>query len=347
MPIQSRKLFRTLIIIFLVIVGVPTLYMYWLLSQPLSKEDFTFSINKGQTFSSLTRNLQKQGLLQSRVPLILLARIKWQTRSIKIGEYRLKAGSSTSQLLEQITSGKVIQHKVVLIEGWNFKEFLVALHKSPKLKATLKGKSHKEIMQAIGFPGQHPEGKFFPDTYQFSKGVDDVAILKQAYQKMKASLDELWPGRDTSIPIKTPYEALILASIIEKETGKASEGTTISAVFINRLRIGMRLQTDPTVIYGMGEKYHGNIRRKDLRTDTPYNTYTRYGLPPTPIAMPSRESIYAALHPNDSKAIYFVGRGDGSHQFSRTLQEHNNAVIKYQLGGKPKAFSSYPGKKRQ
>lgn len=347
MPIQSRKLSRTLIIILLVVAVIPVTYVYWLLNQPLSKEEFTFTISKGQTLSALARNLQEQGLLQSRVPFVLLARIKGQTRSIKIGEYRLKAGSSVSQLLEQIIKGKVIQYKVTLIEGWNFKEFLAALHKSPKLRNTLKGKSHKEIMQAIGYAGLHPEGRFFPDTYQFTGDTDDVAILKQAYRKMKASLDKLWPGRDPGIPIKTPYDALILASIIEKETGKASERTTIAAVFTNRLRIGMRLQTDPTVIYGMGEKYDGNIRRQDLRTDTPYNTYTRYGLPPTPIAMPSRESIYAALHPNDSKAIYFVGRGDGSHQFSRTLQEHNKAVIKYQLGGKPQAFSSYPGRKRK
>ncbi|HEX19743.1 MAG TPA: endolytic transglycosylase MltG [Acidiferrobacteraceae bacterium] len=347
MPIQSRKLFRTLAIIFLVVAFIPITYVYWLLNQPLSKKEFTFTISKGQTLSALANKLKKQGLLQSRVPFVLLAKIKRQTRNIKIGEYRLKAGSSTSQLLEQIISGKVIQYKVVLIEGWNFKEYMAALHKSPKLKGTLKGKSRKEIMRAIGYPGLHPEGRFFPDTYQFTRGMDDVAILKQAYRKMKASLDELWPGRDPGIPIKTPYDALILASIIEKETGRASERRTISAVFINRLRIGMRLQTDPTVIYGMGKKYDGNIRLKDLRTDTPYNTYTRYGLPPTPIAMPSRESIYAALHPSDSKAIYFVGRGDGSHQFSRTLREHNKAVIKYQLGGRPRSWPSHSGKKRK
>jgi UPF0755 protein len=192
----------------------------------------------------------------------------------------------------------------------------------------------------------HPEGRFFPETYHYTAGISDAMILRQAYRRMQAYLEEAWPGRDPDLPINTPYEALILASIVEKETGQAEERALIAGVFHNRLRKGMRLQTDPTVIYGMGEEYQGNIRRRDLERDTPYNTYTRAGLPPTPIAMPGAEAIHATLHPASTRALYFVARGDGSHEFSDTLVQHNKAVIKYQLGGRARSFSSYPAQKR-
>lgn len=346
---QERKtLYIIVLSICLALLVVYTAYLFFAWGMPITRSEVLFQIKKGESLKSITRNLQTKNVtFTSRSALILLARIRGQEHRIKIGEYRLSSGINSWQFLNAITSGRTIQYPVTLIEGWTFKEFLYKLHNTPKLKATLKGLTQRQVMQKLGYPGQHPEGRFFPDTYHFGSGIDDVTILRQAYRKMSKNLHELWPERDTGIPIKTPYEALILASIIEKETGRASERRTISAVFINRLRIGMRLQTDPTVIYGMGKKYDGNIRLRDLRTDTPYNTYTRYGLPPTPIAMPGRESIYAALHPSDSKAIYFVGRGDGSHQFSRTLREHNKAVIKYQLGGRPRSWPSHSGKKRK
>ncbi len=189
-------------------------------------------------------------------------------------------------------------------------------------------------MQLVGNSESHPEGLFFPDTYYFDRNTQDITVLKRAYESMHEKLEKAWLGRDDHLPYKSPYEALIMASIIEKETGKASERKMIAGVFINRLRIGMRLQTDPTVIYGLGDQYDGNIRRKNLESDTPYNTYTRAGLPPTPIAMPGLASIEAAMHPAETKALYFVGKGDGSHVFSSTLAEHNRAVIKYQLKSK-------------
>jgi UPF0755 protein len=197
-------------------------------------------------------------------------------------------------------------------------------------------------MTRLGHPGEHPEGRFFPDTYYFSAGQNDQAILARAYERMQARLKQEWEGRDPVVPYKNPYEALIMASIVEKETGRAEERRQIAGVFVNRLRRPMKLQTDPTVIYGLGERFDGNLRLRDLRQDTRYNTYTRLGLPPTPIAMPGREALYAALHPAETSALYFVSRGDGSHVFSDTLVEHNNAVIKYQLNGKPKTFSSFP-----
>ena len=196
-------------------------------------------------------------------------------------------------------------------------------------------------MERLGHAGEHPEGRFLPDTYHFPKNLTDVAFLKRAYDAMTQTLAREWEGRAVGLPLKTPYEALILASIVEKETGLASERQAIAGVFVRRLNKGMRLQTDPTVIYGMGDRYKGNIRKSDLQEDTPYNTYRRFGLPPTPIAMPGRDAIHATLHPDDSKNIYFVSRGDGSHHFSATLEEHNNAVIKYQLKGRKRPFSSY------
>jgi UPF0755 protein len=205
-------------------------------------------------------------------------------------------------------------------------------------------KSLDEIMTALGHTGQHPEGRFMPDTYLFPKNTRDVDFLQRAYASMKNYLDQAWPQRGVGLAVKTPYEALILASIVEKETGLASERKAIAGVFNRRLLKRMRLQTDPTVIYGMGEKFDGNIRRRDLLRDNPYNTYRRFGLPPTPIALPGREAIDAVLHPQEDDTLYFVSKGDGSHHFSKTLKEHNQAVIKYQLNGRKKSFSSYPDK---
>jgi len=224
----------------------------------------------------------------------------------------------------------VHHHTVTLVEGWTFRQVLAELERHPDITATLAGKNDREIMALIGSEHEHPEGRFFPDTYFFTKGTTDLAILKRAYRRMQAVLDAQWSSRAKGLPLRTPYDALILASIIEKETGRADERTIIAGVFTRRLGQGMPLQTDPTIIYGMGEAFDGNIRRKDLVANTPYNTYLHAGLPPTPIAMPGAASIYAALHPNDDSSLYFVSRGDGTHVFSKTVKEHNRAVDLYQ-----------------
>jgi len=217
------------------------------------------------------------------------------------------------------------------VEGWNFKQMRVAIAGQQALEQTLVELSDQEIMQRLGYADEHPEGRFLPDTYHFPKGTTDLAFLKRAYQAMQGLLDAEWEQRDPGLPLNSPYEALILASIVEKETGLASERPEIAGVFVRRLKKGMKLQTDPTIIYGMGESYKGNIRRRDLKQDTPYNTYLHKGLTPTPISMPGADALHAVLHPKEGKSLYFVAKGEGSHQFSKTLVEHNRAVRKYQL----------------
>jgi UPF0755 protein len=230
-----------------------------------------------------------------------------------------------------LVSGKTLTHSITFPEGWTFRQWREQMASHPALVHTLKGLSDEAVMERLGHPGVHPEGRFFPDTYLFPRGFSDLQLLQWAWRRMEEELADAWRERDKGLPLKTSYEALILASIIEKETGMPSERREIAGVFIRRLKKGMKLQTDPTVIYGMGREYAGNIRRKDLKKDTPYNTYVHAGLPPTPICMPGRESLQAAVHPAAGKAFYFVARGDGSHQFSATLREHNRAVRKYQL----------------
>jgi UPF0755 protein len=233
-------------------------------------------------------------------------------------------------LLSIFSKGAVIQRKLSVIEGWTFKQFRDELNTNPDLKHVTSNLSDAEILQRIGATETHPEGLFFPDTYHFAAGTRDLVILKRAYQTMQQRLQAAWATRDTSSPLQTPYQALILASIVEKETGAPSDRTMIAAVFVNRLRKGMLLQTDPTVIYGMGDKFDGNLRKRDLRADSPYNTYTRRGLTPTPIALPGLAALQATLHPAQTNALYFVSRGDGSSQFSSTLTAHNRAVNRYQ-----------------
>jgi UPF0755 protein len=234
------------------------------------------------------------------------------------------------ELLTMITRGNVSKSQITLIEGWNFRQLRHMLNASPNLRHDTLGLSDSEILQRIGAPESHPEGLFFPETYHIAAGGSDIELLKVAYRLMQQRLNEAWQARSPDLPLETPYQALILASIVEKETGAASDRPMIAGVFVNRLRIRMMLQTDPTVIYGMGEKFDGNLRRRDLTSDTPYNTYTRGGLPPTPIAMPGRDALHAALHPASTNALYFVARGDGSSKFSSNLNAHNQAVNRYQ-----------------
>ena len=264
--------------------------------------------------------------------LFLYFRLSGDAKTLKAGSYEIAAGTSPRNLADKLTRGEQALVSVTIVEGWTFRQIRQMLEATPQLKATSRGLSEPELMGLLGKPGLAAEGRFFPDTYSVAKGGSDMEVLKSALRAMDKQLQAAWEARNPNIPLKSPEEALTLASIVEKETGKASDRTTISGVFNNRLRIGMRLQTDPTVIYGMGQSFDGNIRKRDLQTDTPWNTYTRNGLPPTPIAMPGKAALLAAVQPEDTKALYFVARGDGSSQFSASLDEHNRAVNKYIRG---------------
>lgn len=312
----------------------------------ISEEGFRYEIKTGDTLTSLSRNLNEKKILDKPLYLRLLGKVRRSANKIKTGEYLFEQGTTPEQLLNQIVKGATIQYSATIVEGLNFREMMAALQTNEYLEHTLKGQKAPAIMALIGKPGEHPEGRFLPDTYYFPRGTTDVEFLKRAYNAMENLLNAEWESRQEGLPLKSPYEALILASIVEKETAVPSERNAIAGVFVRRLIKRMRLQTDPTVIYGMGEKFDGNIRRRDLLNDTPYNTYRRRGLPPTPIAMPGIDAIKAALHPADGDTLYFVSRGDGSHEFSSTLEQHNNAVIKYQLKGRKKPFSSMPAVKK-
>jgi len=329
-------LWRGLALVVVLMVGAVLGMLYQankVLDQELSlpPQGMIINIKPGTSFRTVAKDLEDKEVLSSDLYLYAFARITSKASKIKAGEFHIPQGTTGRKLLEVLRTARPVQYSLTLVEGWNFKEIMAAIHKHEALEHTLKGLKPLEIMERLGYKGEHPEGRFFPDTYAFEKGMTDADFLRRAYKSMKVQLDELWKKREAKLPLKSPYEALILASIVEKETGVKYERPEIAGVFVRRLRKGMRLQTDPTVIYGMGDKYKGNIRKKDLRTDTPYNTYTRKGLPPTPICMPGRAAIKAALHPKKGKSLYFVSKGDGSHYFSASLKEHNRAVRKYQL----------------
>lgn len=292
----------------------------------------SYTIKPGMNLKIIGEDLVRQGILEHPYYLMLEGRLQGSESKLKAGEYLLHSGTTQRQLLEQFVAGKVVQHSLVLIEGWSYKQIIHAVSSNKVLVKTLTDLNSKTVMSALGYPEMHPEGRFFPDTYHFPSGVTDVEFLQRAYEKMLRVLDEEWQQKAEGLPYKTADEVLIMASIIEKETAIAAERAAIAGVFVRRLQKGMKLQTDPTVIYAMGEEYHGNIRRKDLKIDSPYNTYFYAGLPPTPIALPGVEAIHAALHPEQGETLYFVAKGDGSHYFSKTLKEHNRAVRKYQLG---------------
>lgn len=318
-------------------------YLYWAWNHPLKTGTEIYLVKPGMPLRAFARELSARGVLLEGHSIVWLARLTGRDRDLKLGEYRFREGLSARELLDQIVAGRVVEYPLVLLEGWTFAQFMGTVSAAPKLTHTLTDLSPAAVMQRLGHPDEHPEGRFFPDTYYYSAGQTDIVILANAYEKMQKLLQQEWEARENNLPFKNPYEALILASIVEKETGRTDERRLIAGVFINRLRHGMRLQTDPTVIYGMGKSFDGNLRLKDLLRDTPYNTYTRKGLPPTPVAMPGRESLQAVLHPMVTGALFFVSRGDGSHVFSATLEEHNKAVRQYQLKGKPKSSAATPG----
>ncbi len=297
----------------------------------LPADGLDYQLDPGATVATLGRDLQVRGYLEKPLYLRLLARREGLAQRIKAGEYHLSAGMTPRQLLQLLVSGRVTTYSLTLVEGWTFTQVMEAIRNNPVLRQTLDGAGEEEIMRRLGHEGEHPEGRFLPDTYYFPRGTTDVAFLQRAYRAMQRLLQREWPEREPGLPLKSPYDALILASIVEKETGLASERPQIAGVFIRRLRKGMRLQTDPTIIYGLGDSYDGNIRRRDLRQDTPYNTYLHKGLTPTPICMPGADAIHAVLHPAKGKTLYFVARGDGGHQFSNTLKAHNRAVRQFQL----------------
>lgn len=323
------------LVFLLCVVGVLAVgaWFYRYVKTPLNlpSEAQQITIAPNSALPSIAKQLVEQKVIKQALPFIMLARLSEKAASLQAGNFSLNHNITPRELLEALQNGKAKQTSIRFIEGKTFKVMREILRKHQSVKQTIGGLSDAKVLTLVTDKHKHPEGLFLPDTFYFDDGTKDVDLLKLSYNMMQNRLNKAWKNRAKKLPYKNSYEALIMASIIEKETGKASERPIISGVFVNRLRIGMRLQTDPTVIYGMGDKFKGNIRRKDLRTDTIYNTYTRYGLPPTPIAMPGMASIEAALHPEKTKALYFVGKGDGSHYFSSTLAEHNRAVRKYQL----------------
>ena len=323
-----RRLFALAILLALLATTWLGYYVHYPL--PLPTTPFEFELKQGSSLKSVARDMQQARLLGQAWPFVWLARLRGNSSQLKAGSYSLDHPISPLELLEVITKGEVIQKQASIIEGWTFKQLRAALNASLDIAHDTLNLTDAEILQRIGATESHPEGLFFPDTYKFAAGSSDLAILSSAYQAMQQRLQEIWATREPDLPLQTPYQALILASIVEKETGTADDRAMIAGVFMNRLRRGMLLQTDPTVIYGLGETFDGNLRKRDLLADTAYNTYIRVGLPPTPIALPGMAALQATLHPAKTDALYFVARGDGSSQFSASLAEHNRAVGRYQ-----------------
>ena len=307
---------------------------YWWLHQPLDlgPEPLELAIEPGTTPRGVARDVVAAGVKTDARLLYAWFRVSGQDRAIKAGNYEIPPGTTPISLLQKLARGEEALRALTLVEGWNWRQVRQALAKEEQLKHDAAALTDEALMAQLGRPGVAPEGRFFPDTYTYAKGSSDIALLRRAMHAMDRQLEAAWAQRAADTPLKSADEALTLASIVEKETGKASDRGQIAGVFVNRLRVGMLLQTDPTVIYGLGEKFDGNLRKRDLQTDTPWNTYTRAGLPPTPIAMPGKASLLAAVQPQATRALYFVAKGDGTSHFSASLEEHNRAVNRYQRG---------------
>ncbi|HHB93317.1 MAG TPA: endolytic transglycosylase MltG [Thioploca sp.] len=332
---------RTLFLLFLLIISAIGGSSYWIYKNYLTKplpmfEDLRYVVKPNTNLRQITIDLMDRELMNYPTALawISLARFQKRAHLIKAGEYLIQVGTTPQQMLEIMISGKIISHKLTIPEGWTFKQILTAIRGHPEIIQTLGNADNKAIMAAIGHPNMYPEGRFYPDTYHFTTNTTDVMILKRSYKMMEKVLAEVWKQRKENFLLKTPYEVLILASIVEKETAAVEERPLIAGVFIRRLKEKMLLQTDPTVIYALGENFDGNLRRKDLKINNPYNTYKYKGLPPTPIAMPGKAALEATVNPTGGEALYFVAKGGGKHYFSVTLKEHECAVIEFQIKNK-------------
>ena len=325
---------RRLLSIFLLAAALLGGYAAWWLNQALAlqSDPVDLVIQPGASARTVAQLAVDAGTQTNPTLLYWWFRLSGDARQIKAGSYEIEQGTTPRRLLQKLVNGEQALRSVTFLEGWTFSQVRDSLSKAEHLAQDTKGLAPDLIMKALGKPDTHPEGRLFPDTYTYAKGSSDLGVLKSALQAMDRQLEAAWALRASNSPLKTPEQALILASIVEKETGRDSDRAEVAGVFTNRLRIGMMLQTDPTVIYGLGQAFDGNLRRRHLLEDTPWNTYTRTGLPLTPISMPGKSSLMAAVQPADTKALYFVARGDGTSQFSATLEEHNRAVNKYQRG---------------
>jgi len=333
-----KRLFQLLFVLPLLALGLAAAVGWWWIGQPLTwpagvspTTPLALDITPGTTARGAAAAIGRTGVAAPPVLIYAWFRLSGRSRDIQAGSYEIEPGATPRRLLAKLVRGEQVLRSLTLLEGWNVRDVLRAVRGAPDLNQDLEGLTPADVMARIGYPGRHPEGRFFPDTYRVAKHTAASQVLRQAAQAMEQRLNEAWAQRAPGAAVRSPDEALILASIIEKETGVDSDRALVGGVFNNRLRLGMRLQTDPTVIYGLGERFDGNLRRADLLADTPYNTYTRAGLPPTPIAMPGWASLMAAVQPAATRALYFVARGDGSSQFSASLAEHNAAVRRYQL----------------
>ncbi len=331
---MTRNLKRLLFLSLLAtaLAGSAMAYIAWWNSQPLAaSEDVRVVVHPGQSFSAFADSLAEAGLLGNPGLWATTARLTGAARRVQAGEYWIRVGDTPERLMQRLLAGDVVSYEVRLLEGWTVRQVLETLAAQEALRHELAGVDETTLLGALGLQAGHAEGLFFPDTYRYTRGASDADILRRAYAKLQEELARAWPKRAAGLPYETPYEALIAASLIEKETGREEERAIIAQVFVTRLQRGMRLQTDPAVIYGVGSRFDGDLTRRHLRTDTPYNTYTRKGLPPTPIALVGTRSLQAALHPAGGDYLYFVSRGDGTSQFSVSLEEHQAAVRKYQL----------------
>jgi len=313
------------------VLGAAWLAYFALTPMTVPAKPYEFTVNAGSGLKAVARQLTNDGVFAEPESLLIVARALGKGQTIKAGTYRLDGPTTPLELIDKLERGDVVLEEMLFVEGTTLRQWLAQLAAQPRLKQTLAGKNEIDLRAMLG-ETDPLEGWFFPDTYRYAPGTTDLDILRRAHVAMKKRLAEAWAARDPAIVLETPQEALTMASIVEKETGQGVERPVIASVFENRLRRGMRLQTDPTVIYGLGERYDGSLHKRDLLEDTPWNTYTRDGLPPTPIAMPGAASIRAVLHPASSPYLYFVARGDGTHEFSESLENHNRAVAKYQLG---------------
>lgn len=329
---KTLKLLLIMVFVFLLLGVAGWMYFKHWLNTPLAitEQGYTYNLTAGLTLGHMVQDLAKEGFLQHPRLITVYARFASSTK-VHAGEYFLQHGITPAQLLEKLRKGEVILYQVTLVEGWTYRQILTALHSKDTIKPLLKDLGVTQQLELLNLPIDYPEGWFFPDTYSYSRNTSDVDILRRAYQRMEQLLSQLWQDRAGNLPYANQYEALIMASIVERETGAEWERDQIAGVFVRRLRNGMKLQTDPTVIYGMGEAYAGKITRKNLREPTKHNTYVITGLPPTPIASPGRAAIHAALNPAEGAALYFVAKGDGTTHFSATLDEHNRAVRRYQV----------------